>query len=133
MGRWVPISAGSALAYDPELWIAEIDYVASVGSEQATVAGLRHSAAGVTLFASWAPVIEGVACDRRRGVVAAAKLRLRGGGEGREAGADRVPTLAGEDLVRRLSPLANRLRHVGDGDGSAFGGEAAGDGAADAA
>lgn len=64
MGRWVPISAGSALAYDPELWIAEIDYVASAGAEQATVARLTHSAAGVTPFASWAPVIEGVSCDR---------------------------------------------------------------------
>lgn len=63
IGRWVPISAGSALAYDPELWIAEIDYVASAGAEQATVASLGHGTAGVTPFASWAPVIEG-GCDR---------------------------------------------------------------------
>lgn len=64
MGRWVPISAGSAYAYDPELWIAEIEYVASAGAEQATVTRLWHSAAGVTVFPAWAPVSEGTACDR---------------------------------------------------------------------
>lgn len=64
MGRWVPISAGSALAYEPELWVAEINYVASGGVELATVASLSHSAAGVTAFPSWAPVSDGATCDR---------------------------------------------------------------------
>lgn len=64
MGRWVPISSGSALVYDPELWVAEIDYVVSGDVEQVTVASLTHIAAGVTAFPSWAPVTETAACDR---------------------------------------------------------------------
>jgi hypothetical protein len=64
MGRWVPTSAGSALQYDPELWVAEMNYVASAGAEQVSVASLKHSAAGVMAFPSWAPVSNGVACDR---------------------------------------------------------------------
>jgi hypothetical protein len=73
MGRWVPTSAGSALQYDPELWIADLNYVASDGAEQVTVASLTHSAAGVTTFPSWAPVTSGATCNRlafmRSGVV----------------------------------------------------------------
>ncbi len=64
MGRWVPISAGSALAYDPELWVADLNYAASAGAEQVTVATLKHGAAGVTAFPSWAPMSDGAACDR---------------------------------------------------------------------
>lgn len=64
MGRWVPTSAGSALQYDPELWIADLNYLASVGAEQVTVASLKHIAAGVTTFPSWAPAGDGAACDR---------------------------------------------------------------------
>jgi len=64
MGRWVPTSAGSALQYDPELWIADLNYVVSDGAEQVTVASLKHSAAGVTTFPSWAPVSDGASCDR---------------------------------------------------------------------
>lgn len=64
MGRWVPISAGSALAYDPELWVADLNYAASGGTEQVTVASFVHSAAGATAFPSWAPVSDAAACDR---------------------------------------------------------------------
>jgi hypothetical protein len=64
MGRWVPISAGSALAYDPELWVAELNHVVADGAEQVTVASLKHVAAGVMTFPSWAPVSAGAACDR---------------------------------------------------------------------
>jgi len=64
MGRWVPTSAGSALQYDPELWVADMSYVASDGAEQVTVSSLKHSAAGVTAFPSWAPLSEAAACDR---------------------------------------------------------------------
>jgi hypothetical protein len=64
MGRWVPISAGSALQYDPELWVADLNYVASAGAEQVTVESLKHVAAGVTMFPSWAPASGGTACDR---------------------------------------------------------------------
>lgn len=63
MGRWVP-NPGGALAYDPELWVAEMNYVASAGAEQVTVASLKHRAAGATAFPSWAPVSDGAACDR---------------------------------------------------------------------
>jgi hypothetical protein len=64
MGRWVPTSAGSALQYEAELWVADLNYVASAGAEQVTVASFKHSAAGVTAFPSWAPVSDGAACDR---------------------------------------------------------------------
>ena len=64
MGRWVPISAGSAFVYEPELWVAEINYVAAAGAELVTVESLNHSAAGVMTFPSWAPVSGGAACDR---------------------------------------------------------------------
>jgi hypothetical protein len=64
MGRWVPTSAGSALLYDPELWVADLNYAALAGAEQVTVASLKHVAAGVTTFPSWAPVSDGATCDR---------------------------------------------------------------------
>ena len=64
MGRWVSVSAGSALAYDPELWVADLNYVASAGAEQVTVAHLEHVAAGVMVFPSWAPTSNGATCDR---------------------------------------------------------------------
>jgi hypothetical protein len=64
MGRWVPTSAGSALQYDPELWVADLNYAVSAGAEQVTVASLQHVAAGVMTFPSWAPVSEGATCNR---------------------------------------------------------------------
>ena len=64
MGRWVPTSAGSALQYDPELWVADLNYAVLAGAEQVTVASLKHVAAGVMSFPSWAPVSDGATCDR---------------------------------------------------------------------
>lgn len=64
MGRWVPTSPGSALQYDPELWVADLNYATSAGEDQVTVASLKHIAAGVMTFPSWAPVSDGATCDR---------------------------------------------------------------------
>ena len=63
MGRQVLITGGSLL-YDPELWVAELNYLADSGSEQVTFGFLRHFPSGSMLFPSWAPTTDPAACDR---------------------------------------------------------------------
>jgi len=57
--RWV-----NYLVYDPELWVAELNYSASDGVEQVSIAGLQHVAAGAVTYPSWAPSAETASCDR---------------------------------------------------------------------
>lgn len=63
MGRRVP-RPGGALLYDPEVWVAELNYLEANGSEQVSFASLQHVASGAASFPSWAPTAETANCDR---------------------------------------------------------------------
>jgi hypothetical protein len=64
MGRWVREPDGSLWQYDPELWVAELNYSSNLGSEQVSLAALTHAAASVVSFPSWAPSVDTASCDR---------------------------------------------------------------------
>ena len=64
MGRRVP-TTGGALLYDPEVWVAELNYLAASGSEQVTfTSSLQHLPSGPASSPSWAPTAETANCDR---------------------------------------------------------------------
>lgn len=63
MGRWVA-SPGSAYTCNPELWVADLNYTALSGSEQASLLNLSHLPSGAAAYASWAPSVEAANCDR---------------------------------------------------------------------
>jgi hypothetical protein len=65
MGRQVPKDGGGgSWLYAPELWVAELDYLADTDSEQVTFGSLQHLPSGPALSPSWAPIIDTEACDR---------------------------------------------------------------------
>lgn len=63
MGRWVE-APGGAYVYDPELWVADLNYVAADGAEQISVASLTHVPSGAAVYPSWAPSVVTGSCDR---------------------------------------------------------------------
>jgi len=63
MGRWIE-APGGAYVYDPELWVAQINYLAVNGAEQVSVASLTHIPSGVAAYPSWAPSAVTGSCDR---------------------------------------------------------------------
>jgi len=63
MGRWVE-APGGAYVYDPELWVADLNYVAADGAEQVSVASLAHVPSGAAVHPSWAPSVMTGNCDR---------------------------------------------------------------------
>jgi hypothetical protein len=63
MGRWIE-APGGAYVYDPELWVADLNYVAADGAEQVSVASLAHVPSGAAAYPSWAPSAVTGNCDR---------------------------------------------------------------------
>ena len=63
LARWVA-NDGGGLVYEPELWIADLNYSAGGGAEQTTFAGLRHFPESSVRYPSWAPSVPAAACDR---------------------------------------------------------------------
>ena len=72
MGRWIE-APGGAYVYDPDLWVADLNYVAADGAEQVSVASLAHVPSGAAVYPSWAPSAVTGSCDRlafnRRGSI----------------------------------------------------------------
>jgi hypothetical protein len=66
-GRRLALAMGrnvGSLLYDPEVWVAELNYLVANGSEQVSFASLQHVATGPASSPSWAPTAGTAACDR---------------------------------------------------------------------
>lgn len=64
MGRTAPSPTGGTWLYDPEVWVAQLNYLIANGSEQVTFESLQHAASGPGSHPSWAPTSATATCDR---------------------------------------------------------------------